>query len=1007
MKRMHEVKVKGLMNSIHMLKQHLAVAKAASREHRRSALIQQLKAAIKDQQNVVDVLREALTDRGMEATQVDELIIKKTLGGPKRFRPKTREEMALELVEMTKQNEKLQKKVARAKVLLKNQASSIAEAGSGPSNPLTIPSSTGKKAAATEGLTVERPVVEAAPSSTLASLVSPQFEEEPGAITEGDRVSDLAEEVATLRAALAAKQRVLTDKLRENERLQAGEREARRAAERAEAQKHKYRELKDAYRDQHARLTLAMTEKESVSSQLRSKIEELRVVTETAEVRIQAKDEECLTRMGDLKDAIEREGELYQELEAERRMGASEKMRHRQEVQTKAEAERKTAKALEEATSERDRLRQKVEALEEKLTKAGATEVELGVALNRLRDANAKNLSLDKDIKALRGRHEEAQKSETHWQSSYKAREENVQRLSEELTAAQDALTEKDQLLKAEKSAKAKAEQRVLEQEKKAKTEFDSKLREEKEHAQGDLSRKEKDFAEQKARLEASLQSAEEEREQYRRDLEAKGQSAESALRTSQENAAAVARLQRKNEELQGQLATALSDAEELAAAAVEAREAHAAVEEEVGKTKSTAAAAVEAAAAAARLEAQEEARGRVAELEEKLAQAEAKVKDLEKQLAEQPQQQHRQPSPRPTATTLPPDAESPQQLVENRVPAASSLQAQQVAAEEKASHGGESSELSDLEGSDEVLFADTQPSPSAQNAEEGGAAAEAAASADAGAGAGAAEEEQQEQSAVGGATGTGIGGSQSSELSDLEGAEEEGEGLAASGGAEEPTTEAASAAEPTEQGGGEEAEGDDGENDDASSELSDLDDDLGGGVEAKNDDEEDVEDEEEEKDDALLGPPVAAEESSSISDTKGGAGNASALDLEGSSSLIQFEGSSSLSDVKPPPTDLEDSSDLSDFQSSKGSAAANAAAAAAPPLRPNSTPQQSPSNRDPLLSTATKESKGGDDGGDDGEGDHDDDHSSSLSDLDDDYLHESGSGGAGAGAAGELKKTP
>ena len=998
----------------------------------------------------MDVLREALTDRGMEATQVDELIIKKTLGGPKRFRPKTREEMALELVEMTKQNEKLQKKVARAKVLLKNQASSIAEAGSGPSNPLTIPSSTGKKAAATEGLTVERPVVEAAPSSTLASLVSPQFEEEPGAITEGDRVSDLAEEVATLRAALAAKQRVLTDKLRENERLQAGEREARRAAERAEAQKHKYRELKDAYRDQHARLTLAMTEKESVSSQLRSKIEELRVVTETAEVRIQAKDEECLTRMGDLKDAIEREGELYQELEAERRMGASEKMRHRQEVQTKAEAERKTAKALEEATSERDRLRQKVEALEEKLTKAGGTEVELGVALNRLRDANAKNLSLDKDIKALRGRHEEAQKSETHWQSSYKAREENVQRLSEELTAAQDALTEKDQLLKAEKSAKAKAEQRVLEQEKKAKvclyvrqvksfrafrpsifhspliilplffyennpkrqpnstkTEFDSKLREEKEHAQGDLSRKEKDFAEQKARLEASLQSAEEEREQYRRDLEAKGQSAESALRTSQENAAAVARLQRKNEELQGQLATALSDAEELAAAAVEAREAHAAVEEEVGKTKSTAAAAVEAAAAAARLEAQEEARGRVAELEEKLAQAEAKVKDLEKQLAEQPQQQHRQPSPRPTATTLPPDAESPQQLVENRVPAASSLQAQQVAAEEKASHGGESSELSDLEGSDEVLFADTQPSPSAQNAEEGGAAAEAAASADAGAGAGAAEEEQQEQSAVGGATGTGIGGSQSSELSDLEGAEEEGEGLAASGGAEEPTTEAASAAEPTEQGGGEEAEGDDGENDDASSELSDLDDDLGGGVEAKNDDEEDVEDEEEEKDDALLGPPVAAEESSSISDTKGGAGNASALDLEGSSSLIQFEGSSSLSDVKPPPTDLEDSSDLSDLQSSKGSAAANAAAAAAPPLRPNSTPQQSPSNRDPLLSTATKESKGGDDGGDDGEGDHDDDHSSSLSDLDDDYLHESGSGGAGAGAAGELKKTP
>ena len=43
MKRMHQQKVKGLLNSLHMMKQQLTLYKAASKEHRRSALIQQLR----------------------------------------------------------------------------------------------------------------------------------------------------------------------------------------------------------------------------------------------------------------------------------------------------------------------------------------------------------------------------------------------------------------------------------------------------------------------------------------------------------------------------------------------------------------------------------------------------------------------------------------------------------------------------------------------------------------------------------------------------------------------------------------------------------------------------------------------------------------------------------------------------------------------------------------------------------------------------------------------------
>jgi len=50
--------------------------------------------------------------------------------------------------------------------------------------------------------------------------------------------------VAELRATLAGRERVLADQAREVERLSAQEREAERAAARADELRHKYRELK-------------------------------------------------------------------------------------------------------------------------------------------------------------------------------------------------------------------------------------------------------------------------------------------------------------------------------------------------------------------------------------------------------------------------------------------------------------------------------------------------------------------------------------------------------------------------------------------------------------------------------------------------------------------------------------------------------------------------------------------------------------------------------------------
>ena len=98
---LHERKVGALMKSISAQKEELAKLKAASREHRRSQLIQDLRNQVREQELAVDVLKEALVEgpRGQLTQEaVNELVILRTLGGPKRFRPKTREELQNELL---------------------------------------------------------------------------------------------------------------------------------------------------------------------------------------------------------------------------------------------------------------------------------------------------------------------------------------------------------------------------------------------------------------------------------------------------------------------------------------------------------------------------------------------------------------------------------------------------------------------------------------------------------------------------------------------------------------------------------------------------------------------------------------------------------------------------------------------------------------------------------------------------------------------------------------------
>lgn len=120
LKKLQTLKVKALMTSIDALQKENAKLKVLGKDSRRTQMIQSLNKKLKDQELVVDFLKAELVGKQPEfadakqdateyerkvytsLTEVNNFVIKKTLGGPKRFRPLSREEMENKIIEYEK-----------------------------------------------------------------------------------------------------------------------------------------------------------------------------------------------------------------------------------------------------------------------------------------------------------------------------------------------------------------------------------------------------------------------------------------------------------------------------------------------------------------------------------------------------------------------------------------------------------------------------------------------------------------------------------------------------------------------------------------------------------------------------------------------------------------------------------------------------------------------------------------------------------------------------------------
>ncbi len=104
MENLYRKKSRALQKSIEKYREEVKQLQAASTKSARSKQIQGLKSRLRDCELKVDVLKEELAGTSMfhgspeeRGMAVNELLIRKTIGGPKRFRPKTREELVREL----------------------------------------------------------------------------------------------------------------------------------------------------------------------------------------------------------------------------------------------------------------------------------------------------------------------------------------------------------------------------------------------------------------------------------------------------------------------------------------------------------------------------------------------------------------------------------------------------------------------------------------------------------------------------------------------------------------------------------------------------------------------------------------------------------------------------------------------------------------------------------------------------------------------------------------------
>jgi len=103
MKLLYASRTRQLLAALHRTQEENSALREANKTSAKAQYIASLQGHAHERELVIDVLKSSLASAtGRSVADVDQLILKKTTGGPKRFRPKSREELGLEIAELEK-----------------------------------------------------------------------------------------------------------------------------------------------------------------------------------------------------------------------------------------------------------------------------------------------------------------------------------------------------------------------------------------------------------------------------------------------------------------------------------------------------------------------------------------------------------------------------------------------------------------------------------------------------------------------------------------------------------------------------------------------------------------------------------------------------------------------------------------------------------------------------------------------------------------------------------------
>ncbi|KAG7385330.1 hypothetical protein PHYPSEUDO_001632 [Phytophthora pseudosyringae] len=297
LKAVHEQKVRALMRSINQLQEQLQGLKAQEKEHRRSALIQDLRKQQRKQELLIDVLKQTLQEKVPEFQDsralVNDFVLKKTIGGPMRFRPKTREELEDELRAL---GQNFQRTVEKLK------------------------QDSHRNAAPKE----EKPHES---NESEEGEDAKQEKDMPVSPNNHDVAADdaLYEELEQLRAQLASKSVTIHAQAEEMAAIYAELDELRVVEDQIERKKHKIALLREQLERQQAANVELVQEKEGLAEKYLQVQEEAQFLRDITMEDAGAKDEERLQQLELIQTLRSRELELQDELEHQQRKWATDR----------------------------------------------------------------------------------------------------------------------------------------------------------------------------------------------------------------------------------------------------------------------------------------------------------------------------------------------------------------------------------------------------------------------------------------------------------------------------------------------------------------------------------------------------------------------------------------------------------------------------------------------------------------------------------------------------------